>query len=77
MKVTCSSCDVGISKGHTCTSEPTKVDVIVQVNFVEAQHQFIEAASQTDPPPLFVDAEAQAQPTESKPITTPLLCWHP
>ncbi|KIJ89713.1 hypothetical protein K443DRAFT_15851 [Laccaria amethystina LaAM-08-1] len=69
MKVGCFSCDVGISEGHTCTNQPTKVDVMVQVDFVEAQPQLIEAASQTDPPPLFIDAEAQAQPLESKSIT--------
>ncbi|KIJ96235.1 hypothetical protein K443DRAFT_10771 [Laccaria amethystina LaAM-08-1] len=76
---TCLSCDVGLPDGHTCTT--TKLDVMVQVDFAEDQPPSVEAAvqvspshhtssSQTNLPPLLVNAEAQAQLTDSAPTTT-------
>ncbi|KIJ91209.1 hypothetical protein K443DRAFT_686229 [Laccaria amethystina LaAM-08-1] len=77
--LTCLSCDVGLPDGHTCTT--TKLDVMVQVDFAEDQPPSVEAAiqvspshhtssSQTNLPPLLVNAEAQAQLTDSPPTTT-------
>jgi hypothetical protein len=77
--LTCLSCDVGLPDGHTCTT--TKLDVMVQVDFAEDQPPSVEAAiqvspshhtssSQTNLPPLLVNAEAQAQLTDSAPTTT-------
>jgi len=80
---TCLSCNVVLPDGHTCT---TKLDAIVQVDFIEAQPPSVEAAiqvspshqtssSQSNPPPLLVNAEAQAQLTDSAPApaTAPTL----
>ena len=78
-KRVCFSCDTGLSDGHTCT---TKLDAMVQVNFIKSQPPSLEAviqvspshhtsSSQTRPLPLLVDTEAQAQLTDSAfPITT-------
>jgi len=80
---TCLSCNVGLPDGHTCT---TKLDTMVQVDFIKAQPPSVEAAiqvspshhtssSQTNLPPLLVNAEAQAQLTDSAPapVTAPTL----
>jgi len=81
---TCLSCDVGLPEGHTCTA--TKLDAMVQVDSIEARPPSVEAAiqvspshhtssSQTNPPPLLINAEAQAQPIDPAPvaITAPTL----
>jgi len=73
--LTCLSCNIGLPDGHTCT---TKLDAMVQVDFIKVQPPSVEAAiqvspshhtssSQTNPPPLLVNAEAQAQLTGSAP----------
>jgi len=80
---TCLSCNIGFPDGHTCT---TKLDAMVQVDFIKAWPPSVEAAiqvspshhtssSQTKPPPLLVNAEAQAQLTDSAPApaTAPTL----
>jgi hypothetical protein len=77
--LTCLSCDVGYPDGHTCTT--TKLNIMVQVDFAKDRPPSVEAAiqvspshhtssSQTNPPPLLVNAEAQAQLTDSAPTTT-------
>jgi hypothetical protein len=77
-KTDCFSCDTGLTDGHTCA---TKLNAMVQVDFVEARPPSLDAAiqvspshhtssSQTSPPPLLVNAEAQAQLTDSAPAAT-------
>jgi len=75
---TCLSCNVGLPDGHTCT---TKLDTTVQADFISAQPPSLEAAiqvspshhtssSQTHPPPLLINAEAQPQPIDLAPAAT-------
>ena len=52
--LTCFSCDIGLPEGHTCTAN--KLDVMVQAS--PSHHT---SSSQTSPPPLLVNAQAQAQ----------------
>ena len=52
--LTCFSCDIGLPEGHTCTAN--KLDAMVQA--FPSHHT---SSSQTSPPPLLVNAEAQAQ----------------
>ena len=69
VKMVCFACDMGLPDGHTCT---TKLDAIVQVDFVKAQPPSVKMTIQASPlhhsssslttPPLLVNAEAQAQP---------------
>ncbi|KIJ89990.1 hypothetical protein K443DRAFT_663370 [Laccaria amethystina LaAM-08-1] len=81
--LTCLSCHVGYPDGHTCTT--TKLNIMVQVDFAKDRPPSVEAAihttiqvspshhtssSQTNPPPLLVNAETQAQLTDSAPTTT-------
>ncbi|EDR06933.1 uncharacterized protein LACBIDRAFT_328306 [Laccaria bicolor S238N-H82] len=76
-KTDCFSCEVGIPDGHTCT---TKLDAMVQVDFVKAQPPSAETAIQASPshhtsssqttPPLLVNAEAQAQLMDLPPAAT-------
>jgi hypothetical protein len=84
--LTCLSCDVGLPERHTCTT--TKLNVMVQVDSIEARPPSVEAtiqvspshhtsSSQTNPPPLLVNAEAQAQLTDSAPTTTTASALHP
>ena len=75
--LTCILCDAGFCDVHVKLDAavqvdsigpppPPSIDVAIQVEATQSVHS---SASQTDPPPLFIDAEAQAQPI-SKPITT-------
>jgi hypothetical protein len=77
--LTCFSCDVGLPEGHTCTAN--KLDAMVQVDSIKARPPSLDAAiqvspshhtssSQTSPPPLLVNAEAQAQLMDSAPTAT-------
>ncbi|EDR06950.1 uncharacterized protein LACBIDRAFT_328340 [Laccaria bicolor S238N-H82] len=76
-KTDCFSCEVGIPDGHTCT---TKLDTMVQVDFIKAQPPSAETAIQASPshhtssshttPPLLVNAEAQAQLMDLPPAAT-------
>ena len=61
--LTCFSCDLGLPEEHTCTAN--KLDVMVQAS--PSHHT---SSSQTSPPPLLVNAEAQAQLTDLAPTTT-------
>jgi len=77
IKMVCFTYDTGLPDGHTCT---TKLDAIVQVDFVEAQPASVKTAIQASPshqssssqttPPLLVNVEAQAQPMDSTPPPT-------
>ena len=75
---TCLSCNIGLLDGHTCTA---KLNTTVQVDFISAQPPSLEAAiqvspshhtssSQTHPPPLLINAEAQPQPIDLAPAAT-------
>ena len=61
--LTCFSCDIGLPEGHTCTAN--KLDAMVQAS--PSHHT---SSSQTSPPPLLVNAEAQAQLTDLALTTT-------
>jgi hypothetical protein len=72
------SCDMGLTDRHTCA---TKLNAMVQVDFVEARPPSLDAAiqvspshhtssSQTSPPPLLVNAEAQDQLMDSAAAAT-------
>ena len=58
--LTCFSCDLGLPEEHTCTAN--KLDAMVQAS--PSHHT---SSSQTSPPPLLVNAEAQAQLTDLAP----------
>ena len=62
-KTNCFSCDTGLTDGHTCTAN--KLNTMVQAS--PSHHT---SSSQTSPPPLLVNAEAQAQLTDSTLTTT-------
>jgi len=75
--LTCVLCDAGFCDVHVKLDAavqvdsvgpppPPSIDVAIQVEATQSVHS---SASQTDPPPLFIDAKAQVQPI-SKPITT-------
>ena len=76
-KMVCFACKTGLHDGHTCT---TKLNVMVQVVFIEAQPPSIESVIQVSPshdssssqttPPLLVNAEAQSQLMDSAPAAT-------
>ena len=63
VKTDCFSCDTGLTDRHTCTAN--KLDTMVQAS--PSHHT---SSSQTSPPPLLVNAEAQAQLMDLAPTTT-------